>query len=110
MIVGFWFVMALVSIPWAMIQARKRGYSPALWCVLALIFGLFAVLVIYILPKKDRDERVGDALARGVTTGAVSAGKVARDTIHEQAPDMAAHAGRGVTDAVINVGTGPRKH
>ncbi len=65
--------------------------------------------MVYVLPKKERDERVGDAIARGVTTGTVSAGRVIRDTAHEQAPDLAANAGRGLTNTAMNVGTGVKE-
>jgi hypothetical protein len=84
-VVVLWFVMALAAIPWAMARARNQGYSMGPWCVLALVFGLLAVAAAYLLPKKDRDESLGEAAARSVTVGAISAGKAIRAAANEHA-------------------------
>jgi hypothetical protein len=108
-VVVLWFVMALAAIPWAMARARNQGYPMGPWCVLALVFGLLAVAAAYLLPKKDRDESLGEAAARSVTVGAISAGKAIRAAANEHAPGLAVGTGRGGTNAAFNVGSGAKQ-
>ncbi len=34
-------------------QAERKGYNMDLWAVLGLLFGVFAVVVVLLLPKKE---------------------------------------------------------
>src|SRR4051812_9937173 len=87
---AIWLILALASIPWAMVRARKQGYSMGLWCVLALVFGFLAVAATYLLPKKERHESFGEAAGRSVTAGAITAGQAVQTTARAQAPGLAA--------------------
>lgn len=40
-------------IAWAVNIARKRGRNATTWGVLALVLGVFAVLILYILPTRN---------------------------------------------------------
>lgn len=37
---------------WGVNVARKRGREPVLWGVLSFAFGVFAILLLYIMPTK----------------------------------------------------------
>lgn len=39
-------------VAWSVNVARKRRRSPAAWGVLTLLVGIFAVILLYILPTK----------------------------------------------------------
>lgn len=43
--------------------ARKRGRSAGLWGVLGLVFGLFALITLYLLPPKKTEVSAQDVAA-----------------------------------------------
>jgi hypothetical protein len=44
-----WGVLAVISA----VTAGKKGYSPGVWLVLGFLFGVFAVIVVALLPDKS---------------------------------------------------------
>jgi hypothetical protein len=106
MLFAIWLVVAVASVPWAMARAHKQGYSMGPWFLLAFVFGPIAVVATYLLPKKEPHESVAEAAARGVTTGAIVAGRAIHATARAEAPGLAAATGRGISNGAINLGSG----
>lgn len=47
-ILAVWVLCAIVCYQ----QASKKGLNAALWAVLGLLFGLFAVIGVFVVPAK----------------------------------------------------------
>ena len=49
-IVVFWIVFVVLT-AWL---AAKKGYSPAVWTIIAIFFPLIALIVVLVLPRRSQ--------------------------------------------------------
>jgi hypothetical protein len=77
-LIALWFLFAVLAIPWASINARRRGYPFWPWFILAFVFGILVVPVTYLLPKKARGESLAAVAGGRMTGAALKVGSAAR--------------------------------